>query len=536
MMRVPARSTMRGARRLSAPIRIEPPFRGWVSADQSGAPQPGGAAVLDEFWPTERGAKVRSGYQLFATLNASAVVRCIADYRLGTLLKLFAFTDAGVFDISSPVSPTTAISPIGSFPRTQGRHSFTQYQTAGGSFLVIVNGADARAVYDGSTWTTAGALQVTGVTTSNLSHVWSYGGRLFYVEKDTFNAWYTAVDTVGGAATLLPFSGVFRFGGSLLFGARVSGDSGQGYDDWCAFVTTEGEVAVYQGGNPSSASTWVLIGVYRIGRPLGPNAGAAYGGDLVIATDTGLVSLKSAMMASQNDGTLQENAFSRPIEPDWSREVTDRASEPWEIIMAPSRRALIVRQPPASGKRDQMFVMHTLTRAWARHTGQDVRSILSTGRFVFGGTSNGRIGFLDTGTSDLGVNYTATYVGLFDGGRNGSVGVSAGIMRCDLVATRDLAPQLSVMTDFIGNLPSAPNAAPDPTQTSTWDNVASIWDNPSTVWDGLRDRRGFTYRQAVSAWGRVGAPAVQITIGGGTDPNCELSGCYLQMEAGEMTA
>ncbi|MFK5282932.1 hypothetical protein ACI3PL_25530, partial [Lacticaseibacillus paracasei] len=62
---------------------------------------------------------------------------------------------------------------------------------------------------------------------------------------------------------------------------QVSMDAGDGLDDKCVFVSSEGEVAVYEGTNPGSAADWRKAGVYQITRPLGQNAKVSAGGDLL---------------------------------------------------------------------------------------------------------------------------------------------------------------------------------------------------------------------------------------------------------------
>ena len=100
------------------------------------------------------------------------------------------------------------------------------------NFLIAVNGANDRRVYDGTSWSTSPAI--TGVASASLSHVWVFKNRLFFIEKDTMNAWCLAIDAIGGAATKISLSGVFKKGGSLLFGETWSIDAGDGLGERCA--------------------------------------------------------------------------------------------------------------------------------------------------------------------------------------------------------------------------------------------------------------------------------------------------------------
>lgn len=52
------------------------------------------------------------------------------------------------------------------------------------------------------------------MTPEDLNYVWVYKNRLFFVEKDSLNAWYLPVDSIGGAAEKFPLGGVFTRGGS----------------------------------------------------------------------------------------------------------------------------------------------------------------------------------------------------------------------------------------------------------------------------------------------------------------------------------
>src|SRR3546814_3635141 len=71
--------------------------------------------------------------------------------------------------------------------------------------------------------------------------------------------------------------------------------SDSGLSEQNIFVSTEGEVAVYQGSDPGEAATWSKVGVYRIGKPLGARAHFRGGGDIAIATSVGLVPLSKAI-------------------------------------------------------------------------------------------------------------------------------------------------------------------------------------------------------------------------------------------------
>src|SRR5690606_13998256 len=121
-----------------------------------------------------------------------------------------------------------------------GDYSSLQFTTSGGTFLLMVNGVDDMQQFDGSSWLAVNSSstprKIEGVATSDLTHIWKYGNRVFAVEGGTMNAWYLPTLSIGGTATLFTLGGVFNHGGSLLFGGSWSTDAGDGLDDYCFFV------------------------------------------------------------------------------------------------------------------------------------------------------------------------------------------------------------------------------------------------------------------------------------------------------------
>jgi hypothetical protein len=243
------------------------PVKGWIQSENLAASTPNGASVLENFRPTTRGIVPRGGSSRHATITTKCVSLMV--WSSGGTAKLFGTNDSSIFNITSPVDPLTppAADVTG---LASGFFSSTMFAVAGsGDYLVAVNGTDDRRLYNGSTWATTPAI--TGVASNTLSHVWAFKNRLFFIQKNTLNAWALEVDTIGGAATQISLSGIFKRGGVLLFGETWSLDSGDGLDDLCVFATSNGEVALFSGTDPGNASAWELSGRYDIGKPLGQN-------------------------------------------------------------------------------------------------------------------------------------------------------------------------------------------------------------------------------------------------------------------------
>lgn len=181
-----------------------------------------------------------------ATLGAA--VKSMWNYESGNNNKLFAATETAIYDVTEPadelVPPTALVSSL-----TGGDWFFVNMQTSGGNYLVGVNGKNAPLEYNGLAYT-ASALTGAGLNPATLSHVWVFKNRLFFVQGGTTKFWYLPVGFKSGTLTSFSLSGVFKNGGSLLYGQTWSTDAGDGLDDYCVFVSNLGEVAVYQGTDP----------------------------------------------------------------------------------------------------------------------------------------------------------------------------------------------------------------------------------------------------------------------------------------------
>jgi hypothetical protein len=509
------------------PYTIPAPTLGIIANANPAQPPPGGALVLENFIPRATDALLRRGSQLYQIVSDGVEdVLSLFTYKNGNNEKMFAATAAGIFDISTPTTqayftdglgnefvtdtgdkliPSITRAPVVVSGMTSGNWSVVQFATSGGVFLRAVNGVDTPQVYDGSTWATTPAI--TGITDpTKLSYVWTHQQRLFFVEKDSLSAWYLPAASIGGAAVELPLGGVFNLGGSLLFGSAWSLETGAGgLQEYCAFFTTEGEVAVYQGTDPSTASTWSKVGVYRIGKPLGPEAHFRAGGDIVVSTDIGLVPLSSALQ--KDFSVLSASAVSAQIETIWNSEVSARFGAAWRCQVWTASQIAVVNPPTVNNLAPVLYVVNLRTGGWGKFTGWDSNCMtVFQNRLFFGSTGAQVIEANVTGT-DLGQPYTGTYVPLFS-----DFGVpttkTAGMSRAVLQSFAPLNEQLSMHAEFDVNLPSAPSGSLAPT-SNVWDG--GVWG--AAIWgQGLTKATSANWHSTPNT-GYAMAPAVQITSG-----------------------
>lgn len=605
------------------------PSRGWVANENLAVPAEGGAAVLENWFPTATGVRMRAGSETYATLgDGNMPTRSLFSYLNGPISKLFGATDEAVYDITAITTPINyTITNEGGLSlstddddtfgedSTNGLEVITgqgggywvtvQFATAGGVFLVGVNGENDAFIFDGTTFyplgdsplyqikydtetvpftegetltggtsgATATILRVlpdgetlwlvdlvgapfqdnetitdgdggaaladgantllwggiTGVSPSALSYVWIYKSRAWFVEKDSLNAWYLPVDQVSGAATKFPLGGVFGLGGSLMFGATWSLDSGAegGLSEQCVFVSTEGEVAVYQGTDPNDAADWKKVGVYRIGRPLGPKAHIRAGGDLVIATDIGFVPLSQAIQ--RDVAALSPGAVSYAIETAWNERVENHSPAPWHCELWPTKQMSVIAVPTVGDDTPEMLVANARTGAWALYKGWDGTCLETFSDRLFFGSQNGRVVEAEIGGNDEGAPYTATCLPLFsDLGSPASLKTAA-MGRAVILSPYPVDERISVQVDFMMSLPPPPSAAPLG-NLDIWG--AGVWG--SSVWGTQTTKKTYQNWRSVSGFGYTMAPAIQITSGSVAPPNVELIRLEITTQAGDI--
>jgi len=250
------------------------------------------------------------------------------------------------------------------------------------------------------TYTTIG---ITGVDSSTFINVNLFKNRLYFTQKNTLSCWYLPVDSIGGAASPLYFGSIARNGGYLQAMGTWTIDAGQGADDYAVFVTNMGEVIVYNGTDPSSILTWALKGVWQLGQTFNRKCFFKWGGDLLLLTQDGLVPLASALQSSRLDPRV--NLTDKIYFPISQAATNYYANFGWQINYFASENMLILNIPTNDGM--EQYVMHTITKAWARFTNIEAYCWESSGdnTMHFGG--DGYVGNFYADTADDGNNITA---------------------------------------------------------------------------------------------------------------------------------
>jgi hypothetical protein len=365
-------------------------------------------------------------------------------------------------------------------------------------------------------------LGISGISSSKFVNINMCQDRLFFVEKDSLSYWYLNVESIGGTASEFPLGSIARSGGYLQAMGTWTLDAGYGVDDLAAFVTSMGEVIVYKGTNPSDASAWSLVGVWLIGQTFSRRCFFKFGGDLLLLTQDGLVPMSAALQSSRLDPrvNLTDKIYFA---------VTQAANSyynlfGWQINFFASQNMLILNIPNGNGY-DQ-YVMHTITKAWAKFTGINAFCWEASGgnKMYFGGS--GFVGDFYDITSDAGANIVATAQQAYSYFDTRGQQKRFTLVRPILQTDNGLPTVLcGISTDF-DTVPLTNQIAFNPTiiQTGIWDQ--STWDNAN--WGG-----GLTvtkFWQGVNGLGYAGSVNMNVASQGiefhwaSTDYVMELGG------------
>lgn len=397
---------MPAKKKVSNIVSVPAPIGGWNVRDPLPSMQPIYAPILDNCFCLPSEIQIRKGYSQWATFTGTC--ESILEYSPASgSQKIFAAVKpagtANIYDITSSGAVGAAVAS----GLTNARFKQTQFATSGGHFAYYVNGEDNAQLYNGTTWhsvsTSSSPYAITGPTNTHFRDVIVHKRRLWFVEPNSQKCWYLPTDSIAGAATAFNFSPIFTRGGYIVKIDTWTLDAGTGVDDYFVVFTSEGEVAVYTGTDPASASTWSLQGVFYIGTPTGSGHSCKYGGDLLLINKDGITQMSKSLMSSRVNTWLQ---LTDKIQPQLALDTTDYQSNTgWDITLFPPQNMLLVNIPISSTQSYQ-YVMNTISGGWARWTGIPAKCWYYTNDMLLFG-ANGYVGKGWDTQADNGANIVA---------------------------------------------------------------------------------------------------------------------------------
>ena len=243
---------------------------------------------------------------------------------------------------------------------------------------------------------------ITGKNSNTFAYVNLFKERLYFVQENSLSFWYLPVDSINGAVTEFPLGGIFKRGGYLQAMGTWTIDAGYGVDDLAVFVTSNGEVAVYKGSDPSDPNDWSLVGIWNIGQTFARKCVFKFGGDILLLTQDGLVPLSAGLQSTRLDPRVNITdkiffAISQAAD-------LYSANYGWQMNYLAKYNMLIVNIPITTGS--EQYVMHNITKSWGRFTGVNANCWEMSGNdMYFGG--NGYVAKFYDSFSDDGANINA---------------------------------------------------------------------------------------------------------------------------------
>lgn len=471
---------------VSSGATVPAPIKGWNARDPLAAMEADEAIVLSNWWPTPTSVDLRKGAVNHVT-GMTGTVRTLMSYSTpaGTK-KLFAATNNAIYDVTAAgaVGAAESTSTI-----TSNDWQHINVTTSGGSYLYAVNGADKPLLYDGSSWIRvdgSSTPSITGVTTTNLIHVTLWKNRVWFVEKGTLKAWYLPTGAVGGAAAAIDLSTQCRRGGFLIAIGSWTIDAGDGVDDYLVFVTSEGEVLVYQGTDPATATAFAIRGRWDVGAPIGRRCFAKLAGDLLLISQDGVLPLSRALQSSRVNPRV---ALTDRIQLAMTQAAQLYETVfGWQVQLYPEANMLLLNVPNSTSVSEQ-YVMNTLTGAWCRFQGWNAACWEWHNGDIYYGTES-KVVKAWAGLSDMSTNIVADCQSAFN--YFNSRRQKRWTLARPIVASTGTPPlSIGINVDFQDSAPLGVVTANASTAsvwgTGVWDTA--VWGGGQAIyrsWQGLR--------------------------------------------------
>jgi hypothetical protein len=382
-------------------VTLPAPTLGLNSRDAWADMDPRFATAMVNLFPTPSSVQLRKGYAISSTVTSGGVPmeRFVGFVKYGdeTLFGAWFSNPGVVINLLESLAGTE----VTSF--SSGK-AFAQLANGAGTFVVVAG--SEYWTFDGTTWTDNTASLV-----ANTRDVVTFRNRLWFAKTTGLSAWYLPTSAITGTLVEFPLGGVARRGGQLSYIGTWTLDGGVGgMDDRIVFITSNGEAIVYEGIDPASPTTFSLVGVFDVSKPVAPPL--KYGTDLLLVCDDGLYSMTEII--SGNTGT--EYAVSSQIRADWQEAVA--ASSPSfgvntaRVTVAYSAKLNVIvaniPTPPITSLGPQTsiwFVMNTITKAWTKFTGLDAWAVCEFQGDIYFATIAGSVSFIGkwgTATDDNG--------------------------------------------------------------------------------------------------------------------------------------
>jgi hypothetical protein len=436
--------------------------------------------------------------------------------------KLFATGEDGIYDVtSSGIGAATLVYSFVTPGSDAGYGNYIIWNSASGdSYILYADSVNGLLVYNASTDTWAPST-ITGVDPALVRYVKNHKLRIWLLVEDDPNGYYLPVDAFTGAATAFQLGSKFPHGGDAAGIFTFTHDGGNGPDDLFLAIGRGGDVVIYIGTDPSSASTWNNAGTWYVGAiPAGRKFASEFAGDVFILSANGISSAADLMESVD----VTENFISvtgkitNLLRSRMQNEINDLG---WELINYPSEGYIVIQSPQRIGNLDEWihYCYHTTQKGWGFFRSVQSVSMAIWREKLYYAQADGTIWYMSgdrdqvklNGDPSVGVEFSFL-TGYSNAGAPGQMKIPSFVRPIFLAAT---VPEYAVKVLFDYDLyEPVGTGEPAPATGFLWDTA--LWD--AALWGGINPYKaafgsaGIGVALAVAVRGRASSRATLAEI------------------------
>jgi hypothetical protein len=483
---------------------IPSPTDGWDQISPLAEMDPKRAPILTNWVPRPGYVEARQGYYVWNNIG-TAPVETIMVYRPANGGQtMFAASGSSIFNVSNYAVQNQVVTGLGS-----ARWQWTNFTTSATppvvSVLQCVNGVDPLYQWNGTAWSTPVITGLSfGDTTANFINIFAQKQRLWYIVANSTRVYFLGTDAIQGAvAGFQDLGTLFSRGGSLLAMADWTIDGGNGPQDYVAFISTQGQIALYAGTDPTNASAWSLVGVFTIAPPIGYRCAWQIGSDVGIITQQGVLPISQVLPFDPSaDRSVAITARIQNAMAQAAQNGADLFG--WQLMTYPMQQLLVLNIPLEENAAQQQFVMNTLTGAWCEFTGWNANCFEVFNNQLYFGDNSGNVGLAYSGLTDAGAGVVLDMQCAFNWFDEPGKEKRMTMIQPLLTTQGTVSPALAVDTDFFTS--SVVNTINITGAGAVWDTA--IWDQ--SLWS--TGTTNYTSWLSVEAIGHAFAARMHFTL------------------------
>lgn len=466
-------------------VSMPAPVAGWVTNLALMSMPPNTALILDNMFPRAATVDVINGFAPWltsGTVNLGGAVETLCNWTGAGSKKQLAAANGKIWNVTLQSGATSLKTGY-----TSNRWQTAQLGVAGAQWLLGCNGSDTPFKFDGTTVTDntlSGTYGSHTLTSSTLINVNVFKQRAFFIENNTLGFWYLPISTISGAMSYFDLSQFSKLGGYVVAMGNWTREIINGLDIFAVFLTSEGEILLYQGSDPGDATNWALVGNFFVGPPIGRRCLTQYGNDLMINSIDGFQLVSQAVVRERINPTAegQSLAFNFDnIQPTVLQAAQDyKQNFGWQVSHYPRQRMAIFNIPVLENESIMQFVVNTNTGAWCRWTNQNACCWNVYNENLYFGDPSGNVFLADNGQDFNGNGIQWELKTAFSGFGNPGINKQFQTVQPVLISNGSLTFNYGVDVDFNNTNPGFGTTITS--STTPWGSPwGSPWSTPSTT-------------------------------------------------------